>query len=163
LFNVLFVYFSVHNLSCGPGTLQQVASWCRFLLQKLLVVQLYKKFPTFTETQVYYHVHNTPPVDCHPESDESTIFLLRSISTFSSYLYPCLPNGSLPFMSSKYVYVCIYHLHVCYISHPSHPSRFDCHNNTDYLTIPLPFCFHLAGQESLITLCNVLIMIKLIK
>jgi hypothetical protein len=56
-------YFTFHSTRLGIHTVLHIP-WCRILLEKLIVTQLVKKYPSFLwKTKVHFRFHTSPPLD----------------------------------------------------------------------------------------------------
>jgi len=94
--------------------------------EKLMVVQLLRKFPVFfMGPRGSLLCSQDSTIGLCPEPDESILqlpsYYLRSIQMLSSHLFLSLPSDLFPsdFLTN---FVCISHLsHTCYMTHPSHP------------------------------------------
>jgi hypothetical protein len=53
-----------HNSAVADMLTHLLTPWCRTLFLKLIVTQLFKKYPTFLRNpKVHYHIHTSPPMN----------------------------------------------------------------------------------------------------
>jgi hypothetical protein len=131
-------------MTCRDVTMKYITylliSWCRTLLEKLIVSQLVKKYPALLRNPKFHYLVNTSlPLDpilsqlnpvrpIHP-------FPLRSVLILSFHLRLGLPSGSC--LRASQLKPCT-HLsppHACHISSPPHPSCFNHPNRKFYMDL----------------------------
>ena len=112
-----------------------VTRWSRFLLEKLTIFQLVKKFHAFYGSQRFTITFTS---DRHMSLSWASLIQSippqptswRSILILQFHLRLCLPSGLFPSgFSTKTLYTPLLSP-TCYMTHPPHSSGFDHPNNT---------------------------------
>jgi hypothetical protein len=111
-----------------------ITPWCRILIEKMIVTQLVKKYPTsLRKPKIHHRVHKNPPwtlsLASRIQFATSIPISPRSILILSSNLL--LGHSSVLLPAGFQPKPCKHLLptHACHMSRPSHPPQFNHPNN----------------------------------